>query len=212
MLRQQTNEVVWHELAVTRADLEKLHGHSGATVWFTGLPSSGKSTLANAAAARLYRQGASVFVLDGDNIRHGLNNNLGFSPEDRAENIRRIGEVARLFTTAGVINLTAFISPYAEDRTTARDLQPDSFIEVFCECSLEECERRDPKGMYRKARRGELRGFTGVDAPYEVPTDPELVLRTDEWSIEECVDAVVHYLSERGFIGASGEARAQQRR
>ena len=205
MHRQMAKDVIWHESAVTQADLERLHGHGGVTVWLTGLPASGKSTLANAVATELYHMGVSVFVLDGDNIRHGLNRNLGFSPEDRAENIRRIGEVARLFTTAGVINLTAFISPYAGDRSAARELQPETFVEVFCDCSLEECERRDPKGMYRRARRGELRGFTGVDAPYESPENPELVLRTDEWSVAECVDVVVHYLMQRGFIRAEAQ-------
>lgn len=202
MPRQKAKDVIWHEFAVTQVDLERLHDHGGVTVWFTGLPASGKSTLANAVAAELYHLGVSVFVLDGDNIRHGLNRNLGFSPEDRAENIRRIGEVAKLFTTAGVINLTAFISPYSGDRSGARELQPRTFVEVFCDSSLEECERRDPKGMYRRARRGELRGFTGVDAPYEPPENPELVLRTDEWSVAECVEVVVHYLRQRGFLWA----------
>ena len=202
MPKERKKDVVWHKPAVSQAALERLHGHRGVTVWFTGLPSSGKSTLANVVAARLHKRGVSTFVLDGDNIRHGLNRNLGFSPEDRTENIRRIAEVAKLFTAAGVINLAAFISPYAEDRKLARELQSATFIEVFCDSSLEECERRDPKGMYRRARSGEIRGFTGLDAPYEPPLDPELHLRTDKWSINECVDVIVRLLWQRGDIAS----------
>ncbi|MEW6078793.1 MAG: adenylyl-sulfate kinase [Thermodesulfobacteriota bacterium] len=194
------SNVVWHEHIVSRSDLEQLHGHRGVTIWFTGLSASGKSTLANAVAAELHQRNVSTYVLDGDNIRHGLNRDLGFSPRDREENIRRIGEVAKLFTMAGVVNLTAFISPYIADRKTARDLQPEHFVEVFCDADISVCEQRDPKGMYKKARAGLIRDFTGIDAPYEPPPKPEIHLRTDRHPIEECVEIVIGVLERRGVI------------
>jgi len=200
MTDQKATNITWHEHNVTTEDLQKLHGHKGTTMWFTGLSGSGKSTLANAVAGALHGKGLSTFVLDGDNIRHGLNKDLGFSPEDRVENIRRIGEVAKLFTSAAVINCTAFISPYEADRKIARDLQPDTFIEVFCYADLEVCEERDPKGLYKKARAGEIKGFTGIDAPYEEPSAPELKVDTGKQSLEECVGAVLELLKSRSVI------------
>ena len=201
MTTQKATNITWHEHVVKREDLEKLRGHQGATIWFTGLSGSGKSTLANAVASKLHDIKVSTFVLDGDNIRHGLNKDLGFSAPERVENIRRIGEVAKLFSTAGIVNLTAFISPYQSDRNLARSLQPDSFIEVYCEAALEICERRDPKGMYKKARAGLIKNFTGVDDPYEVPESPELRVPTGTKSLEECADQVIAYLKTRGVIG-----------
>ena len=196
----KSQNITWHERTISTADLEQLHNHRGTTIWFTGLSASGKSTLANGVAAELHKQGISTIVLDGDNIRHGLNKDLGFSPQDRTENIRRIGEVAKLFTSAAVINLTAFISPYRSDRQLARDLQPDKFIEVFCDTSLDTCEERDPKGIYKKARSGEIKEFTGIDAPYEAPENPELRLDTGEMTIDECISKIIGYLGDRGII------------
>lgn len=201
MTDDKTKDIYWHNQAVTTADLEALHKHKGATLWFTGLSASGKSTLANAVARTLHEMGVSTIVLDGDNIRHGLNKDLGFSPESRVENIRRIGEVAKLFSTAAVINLTAFISPYLQDRQTARDLQPESFIEVFCDAGLAVCEERDPKGLYKKARANLIKDFTGVNAPYEAPVNPEINVNTGKLSIEESVQVVVSYLKEKKIIG-----------
>ena len=200
MTEQKATNITWHEQNVTTADLEKLHGHKGCTVWFTGLSGSGKSTLANAVAAALYERGVSTYVLDGDNVRHGLNKNLGFSAEDREENIRRIGEVAKLFTAAAVVNLTAFISPYRADRDKARALQPESFVEVYCDPGLEICEKRDPKGLYKKARAGEIKGFTGVDDPYEAPESPEVTVDTGELSVEQCAANVIEALTAKGFL------------
>ena len=201
MANEKTNEIYWHNQTVTTEDLQTLHKHKGATLWFTGLSGSGKSTLANAVARTLHETGISTIVLDGDNIRHGLNKDLGFSPEDRVENIRRIGEVAKLFTSAAVINLTAFISPYKEDRQTARDLQPETFIEVFCDAGLAVCEERDPKGLYKKARAKIIKDFTGIDAPYEAPDAAEIRVDTGSLSIEDSVKVVVDYLKEKKFIG-----------
>ncbi len=200
MVEQKATNVTWHEQNVTTDDLAKLHGHKGVTVWFTGLSGSGKSTLANAVARTLHEKSINTFVLDGDNIRQGLNKDLGFSPEDRVENIRRIGEVAKLFTSTSVVNLTAFISPYEADRKIARDLQPETFVEVFCYADLEVCEERDPKGLYKKARAGEIKGFTGIDAPYEEPAAAELKVDTGRQSLEECVAAVIECLTARGVL------------
>jgi adenylylsulfate kinase len=200
MTELKATNITWHEHNVTTVDIAKLHGHRGATIWFTGLSASGKSTIANAAAAKLHAVGVSTFVLDGDNIRHGLNKNLGFSAADREENIRRIGEVAKLFTAAGIVNLTAFISPYRADRDRARALQPESFFEVYCDPGIAVCEQRDPKGLYKKARAGQLKGFTGIDDPYEAPTKPDLVLDTGSLTIDECAHAVVDLLRKRGVV------------
>jgi adenylylsulfate kinase len=186
---------------VTREQREERLGQRGATIWFTGLSGSGKSTVAVTVDAMLSERGVASTVLDGDNVRHNLNRDLGFSPEDRTENIRRIGEVGRLFTMAGIINLTAFISPYREDRDSSRELQGDGdFIEVFVDCPIEECERRDPKGLYKKAREGKIPNFTGISAPYEAPEKPEIVLRTAESDVEACASQVIRYLEEHGYI------------
>ena len=170
MAQQKATNITWHEATVTAEDREKLLNQKGCVIWFTGLSGSGKSTLANAVEYVLHQQNHHTYVLDGDNVRHGLNKNLGFSPEDREENIRRIGEVAKLFADAGTIVMTAFISPYRDDRDTARALIADGrFVEVFVECPLEVCEERDTKGLYKKARAGEIKEFTGISAPYESP-------------------------------------------
>ncbi len=198
--RKATN-IVWHPGNVTRDDRQKITGHKGATVWFTGLSGSGKSTIAVAVEKALWDRGVASYVLDGDNIRHGLNSDLGFSPEDRTENIRRIGEVAKLFTDAGVVNLTAFISPYRADRDRVRGIMAaGDFIEVHVDCPIEECERRDVKGLYAKARAGKIPEFTGISAPYEAPEKPELVLRTAELSEEQSVAKVLEYLESKGYI------------
>jgi adenylylsulfate kinase len=197
---KKATNITWHDQEIGRDEFERAHGHKGATIWFTGLSASGKSTLANAVAGELHRRGKRVFVLDGDNVRHGLNKDLSFTPDDRVENIRRIGEVAKLFTAAGIINMTAFISPYASDRQIARDLQPDKFLLVYCYADIEVCEQRDPKGMYKKARAGEIKGFTGVNAPYESPGDADVTVDTGKQSVEESGKAVIAVLEERGII------------
>ena len=200
--------VVWQEYKVTREDRERLLGQKGCVLWFTALPSSGKSTLANEVAHVLHERGHLTCVLDGDNIRHGLNKDLGFSPEDREENIRRIGEVAKLFADAGVIALTAFVSPYRRDRKRARELLEEGrFIEVYVNCPVEVCETRDPKGLYAKAKAGEIPEFTGVSAPYEPPENPEIEIRTDEMSVAEAAELVIHYLEERGIIRKNADER-----
>jgi len=194
-------EVVWHDHKVTKASRRRLNGHSSCVLWFTGLPSSGKSTIAGEVEYELHRRGVRTYLLDGDNIRHGLNSDLGFSPEDREENIRRIGEVAKLFVDSGTVVLVAFISPYRKDRERARNLvEEGEFVEIYVKCPVEVCEKRDPKGMYRKAREGKVQEFTGVSAPYEEPLNPEIVLETDKLSIEECVEKVIRYLEGRGII------------
>lgn len=186
---------------ITRSDRERLLGQRGVTVWFTGLSASGKSTIAILVDEMLAARGRHCCVLDGDNIRHGLNRDLGFSPEDRNENIRRIGEVAKLFTQAGIINLTAFISPYIADRDRNRQIQePRDFIEVFVECPLEVCEQRDPRGLYAKARAGLVPEFTGISAPYEAPLNPEIVLHTGSETEEESATRVVEYLEKNGYL------------
>ena len=206
MTEQKATNIVWHQGKVTRAKREHLSGHRGFTVWFTGLSAAGKSTLAVAMEEALYRHGCHAYVLDGDNVRHGLNKNLAFSPEDRTENIRRIAEVAKLFRDAGVISLTAFISPYRSDRQSARKLaeeEHDAFIEIFVDCPVEVCEQRDPKGMYKKARAGVIKDFTGINAPYEPPENPEIQLRTDKMNVDECVQAIMDYLMEHNYIPSS---------
>jgi len=201
MAEQKATNIVWHPSLITKEDREKLLKQKGCVIWFTGLSGSGKSTLAHAVEEKLYKMGHLTFVLDGDNIRHGLNKNLGFSPEDREENIRRIGEVAKLFAQAGVITMTAFISPYRKDRDRARALLNDGeFIEVFVKVPLEVAEQRDPKGLYKKARAGEIKEFTGIDAPYEEPLNPELVIDTSQLSLEESAQKVIDYLKEKKII------------
>lgn len=201
MAEQKATNVTWHEHSVPKEDREKLNGHKGAVLWFTGLSGCGKSTIANQTDHLLHQKGIHTFVLDGDNVRMGLNKNLGFSPEDRTENIRRIGEVAKLFADAGIVVLTAFISPYREDRDAVRSLLPEgSFHEVFVNASLETCEARDPKGLYKKARAGEIKGFTGIDAPYEEPAKAELTLDSDSKGIDELAGEVVSHLEASGII------------
>jgi adenylylsulfate kinase len=201
MTEQKATNITWHQSSLNKPDREKLLNQKGVVIWFTGLPSSGKSTLAHVVEEELYKRGHLSYVLDGDNIRHGLNKNLGFSPEDREENIRRIGEVAKLFANSGAITMTAFISPYRKDRDKARQLLEDrEFIEIFVKVSLEEAEQRDPKGLYKKARAGEIKEFTGISAPYEEPLNPELVIDTNELDVEKSRDVVIRYLEEKKII------------
>ncbi len=201
MANLKSQHVVWHPGAVTKTDRETISGHKACTIWMTGLPASGKSTLAVALEKALWDRGVHAYVLDGDNIRHGLNKDLGFSPEDRNENIRRIGEVAKLFTSAGVINVTAFISPYRADRDQARKIMGDGeFVEVYVDCPVEECERRDPKGHYKKARAGEIPEFTGISAPYEPPLNAEIVVHTERESEAQSVAKILSYLETRGYV------------
>jgi adenylylsulfate kinase len=193
--------VVWHDHRVSKAERRKLNNHNSCVVWFTGLPSSGKSTIAGEVEHQLNSKGIRTYLLDGDNVRHGLNSNLDFSPEDREENIRRIGEVAKLFVDAGIITLVAFISPYRKDREKARHiLEAGEFIEVYVKCPAEVCEQRDPKGLYQKARQGEIKEFTGVSAPYEEPLHPEIVLETDKLAVDESVKKIIDYLENRRII------------
>jgi adenylylsulfate kinase len=200
-MERKASNIVWHQAKITKEDRHRLNNHKSCVLWFTGLSASGKSTLATEVERELYNRGIRTYVLDGDNIRHGLNKDLGFSPEDRKENIRRIGEVAKLFVDSGLFALTAFISPYREDRDMVRSmLQEGEFIEIYVKCPLEVCESRDPKGLYKKARAGEIKDFTGISAPYEEPLNPELMIETDKQTIEESVQQVVGYLRERGYI------------
>lgn len=198
---QASTNVVWHNATVTRARREIQNGHHGAIIWFTGLSGSGKSTLAHAVEEALHQQGCRTFVLDGDNVRHGLCGDLGFSEKDRQENIRRIGEMAKLFMEAGIIVLTAFISPYRVDRNRVRGMvgQGD-FIEVYCDTPIEVCETRDVKGLYKKARAGEIAEFTGISSPYEKPETPELVLNTGVDSLDRCVQEVMSKITKLGIF------------
>jgi len=193
--------IVWHHATVTRARREMQNGHRGAIVWFTGLSGSGKSTLAHAVEEHLHQQGCRTFVLDGDNVRHGLCGDLGFSSKDRVENIRRIGEMAKLFMEAGVIVLTAFISPYRADRERVRGMvEHGDFIEIYCNAPIEICESRDVKGMYKKARAGQIAEFTGISSPYEVPENAELTVDTGRAELEACVQQVIRGMAQRGLI------------
>ncbi|MBE50906.1 MAG: adenylyl-sulfate kinase [Flavobacteriales bacterium] len=194
------DNLYFHKHRVPRDLKEKKNLHQSRVIWFTGLSGSGKSTIANATEKLLHDMGIHTYILDGDNVRMGLNKDLGFSPEDRTENIRRITEVSNLFADAGILVLTAFISPYLEDRESARKVIGEDFVEVFVDTPLDVCESRDPKGLYKKARSGEIKGFTGIDAPYEVPTNPELSIRTDQQGIDECAQIVVDYLKENNII------------
>jgi len=203
MAEQKATNVHWHEGDITREHRARLLGHRGATIWFTGLSGSGKSTVAVELEGILHEHGVLAYRLDGDNVRMGINKNLGFSAEDRAENIRRIGEVAKLFADAGVIALSSFISPYIADRDAVRALHEAAgidFIEVFVDCSLESAEARDPKGLYKKARAGEIKNFTGIDDPYEAPASPELHLRSDRQDLDEEVAMILAELKGRGII------------
>ncbi len=201
MTEQKATNVHWHEHHITRQERERLNGHKGVVLWFTGLSGCGKSTIANAVDAMLHARGIHTCVLDGDNIRMGLNKNLKFSPEDRTENIRRIGEVSKLFCGAGTIVSTAFISPYKADRDGVRNLMPPGdFIEILVKASIDTCESRDPKGLYKKARAGEIKDFTGISAPYESPENPEIVLDSDTQGIAQLAEQVVSYLENKGYL------------
>ncbi len=201
MAEARSTNITWHEGNVTREDREKLLAQRGVTVWLTGLSGSGKSTVAVAAEHALLERGRLAYVLDGDNVRHGLNQNLGFSPEDRTENIRRIGEVAKLFTDSGIIVMTSFISPYRADRDAVRALMGEGdFVEAYVSADVATCEQRDPKGLYKKARAGEIPEFTGISAPYEAPENPELVIDTSTQTVEESVVQLVGYLEETGYL------------
>ena len=204
MAEQRATNITWHQQQVTRADRERLLGQKGVTVWLTGLSGSGKSTIAVAAEEALVGRGRLAYVLDGDNIRHGLNKNLGFSPEDRTENIRRIGEVAKLFTDAGARSSSpSFISPYRADRDLVRALHDAGrFVEVHVAASVETCESRDVKGLYKKARAGEIKEFTGISAPYEAPAAPELTIDTNGEPVEKSVERLVAYLEAKGYLGS----------
>ena len=201
MSETKATNIVWHAHTVTREEREQQFSHRGCTIWLTGLSGSGKSTIANALDAELVKRGIRSYVLDGDNVRHGLNKDLGFSPEDRTENIRRIGEVAKLFTDAGIINVTAFISPYREDRDRARAIQKEGdFLEVYVRASVETCEGRDTKGLYAKARAGQIKEFTGISAPYEEPAKPEVTVDTESQSVEESLAVILEYLQVNGYL------------
>ena len=206
MSEQKATNVHWHGGEINRPERAQLLGHGGATLWFTGLSGSGKSTIAVGLEQALYQRGVLVYRLDGDNIRLGINKNLGFSAEDRAENIRRVGEVSKLFVDGGVIVLSSFISPYLVDRQIVRELhEADNmpFIEVFVDCSLEAAEERDPKGLYKKARAGEIKNFTGIDDPYEAPEAPEVHLHTDQQALEEEVEYLLDLLEKQGLLPAA---------
>jgi len=201
MSAPKSANITWHGGHLTRETRERIYGHRGATLWFTGLSGSGKSTVARQVELALAERGHHVYTLDGDNVRHGLCRDLGFSPEDRAENIRRIGEVAKLFTDAGTLTLAAFVSPYRSDRDGVRALlAPGDFIEVYVAADLSVCESRDPKGLYKAARAGKIAEFTGISAPYEAPLAPEITLRTDEEDVDASAARVLAYLAQHGHI------------
>lgn len=199
MNKSKSPNTVWHSATVTRARREQLNGHRSAVLWFTGLSGAGKSTIAHAVEERLHQLGCRTYVLDGDNVRHGLCGDLGFSIEDRHENIRRLGEVSKLFADAGVITLSAFISPLRADREKVRQLAGDDFIEIYCNCPIEICEERDIKGLYKKARKGEIKDFTGISSPYEEPDQAEVVIDTSRASIDMAVAQVLACLVARGI-------------
>ncbi len=206
--------IVWHHATVTRKRREAQNRHRSVILWFTGLSSAGKSTLAHALEEQLHQGGCRTFVFDGDNVRHGLCKDLGFSEADRHENIRRVGEMAKLFIETGVIALTAFISPFKADREQVRQLVPEGdFIEVYCKCSLAVCETRDPKGLYQRARLGEIKNFTGINSPYETPENPELVVDTESLTLEKSVQCVMRFLNEKRIVHLSKkpEENAQQK-
>lgn len=203
MTRPKADNLTWHIGEVDKDARSSAYGHRGAVLWFTGLSGSGKSTIGHRVERMLIDRGAFAYVLDGDNVRHGLNSDLGFAPEDRVENIRRIGEVSKLFADAGALVVSAFISPYRKDRDRIRSLVPEGeFVEVFVDTPLEICEARDPKGLYKKARAGEIKNFTGLDAPYEAPENPEVHLETADLSVDEAAAQVIRYLEDKKILGA----------
>jgi adenylylsulfate kinase len=198
------NNIVWHEPSINIDSRWKSNGYKSSVLWFTGLSASGKSTIAHALDRYLHEKGIHSYVLDGDNVRHGLNKDLDLSPASRKENIRRIGEVSKLFVDAGLLVIAAFIAPFREDRRQIRALlEKEQFIEVFVKCSIDECERRDPKGLYKKVRKGEIKEFTGISAPYEEPEDPEIILESDKFSKDECLGLISDYLIEKKIIPTS---------
>jgi len=200
-MTEKSSNTIWHNATVTRARREHLNNHKSVILWFTGLSGAGKSTLAHAVEEQLYQLQCRTYVLDGDNVRHGLCGDLGFTDTDRQENIRRIGEIAKLMLEAGVISLTAFISPFEKERQLARKLVPHGdFLEIYCYCELDICEQRDVKGLYKKARSGEIKHFTGISSPYEVPKKPEIKINTGQDSLEDCVTQVINLLRDRGII------------
>jgi adenylylsulfate kinase len=212
LTQQNSSNTVWHNATVTRQRRERLNGHRAAILWFTGFSGAGKSTLAHAVEEVLHQGDCRTFVLDGDNVRHGLCSDLGFSEADRQENIRRIGEMAKLYNEAGVIVLTAFISPFRADRERVRGLVPHGeFIEIFCDASIEVCESRDVKGLYARARAGEIPDFTGISSPYEVPEAPELVVPTGTADLAACVDMVLECMASRGIVDATSRAQTEER-
>ena len=197
----KSSNVIYHQASVTRQRRNKLNNHRSIVLWFTGLSGSGKSTLAHALEEKLFQKGCRTFVLDGDNVRHGLNCNLGFSEEGRTENIRRISEVSKLMLESGLIVMTAFISPFSKDRNEARNLiSNDDFIEIYCKASLETCETRDVKGLYKRARAGEIKNYTGIDSPYEVPENPELTIDTDNQNLDDSVSTILKFLESNEII------------
>jgi len=197
----KNSNIIYHQASVTRERRNNLNNHNSIVLWFTGLSGSGKSTLAHALEEKLFQRGCKTFVLDGDNVRYGLNSNLDFSLAGRTENIRRISEVSKLMLDSGLIVMTAFISPIAKDRNAARKLiSSDDFIEIYCKASLETCETRDVKGLYKRARAGEIQNYTGIDSPYEMPENPELIIDTDEQSLEESVTIIFRFLESNGII------------
>lgn len=196
-VNENDKNIIWHHSVIKKEDRQKLNGHKSLMIWFTGLSGSGKSTIANALQHELFKNNVSVYLLDGDNLRHGINSNLSFSSEDRKENIRRTAEIGKLFVDAGIVVLAAVISPFEKDRLNARKIFPaDEFIEVYVKCSLEECEKRDPKGLYKKARNGEIKQFTGIDQPYDEPKNPEIVLDTNQLSLVQSVELLTSYIFE----------------
>ena len=200
-LKMKSSNIIYHQATVTRNRRNKLNNHRSIVLWFTGLSGSGKSTLAHSLEEKLFQRGCSTFVLDGDNVRHGLNSNLDFSEAGRTENIRRISEVSKLMLESGLIVMTAFISPFSKDRNEARKLiTSDDFVEIYCKASLEKCESRDVKGLYKRARAGEIKNYTGIDSPYEVPENPELIIDTDNYSLEDSVSTILEFLELNGII------------
>ena len=197
---EDKKNIKWHNSSISRQNLESLRGHNGMVLWFTGLSGSGKSTLANALNEALYAKKISTYLLDGDNIRHGLCKDLGFSDKDREENIRRIGEVANLFMNAGIVAITAFVSPFKSDRDKVRKIIGKDFIEIFCAANLDICEKRDTKGLYKKARLGQIKDFTGISSPYEIPNDPEIIVDTGSMDINDSVIQIMKYLSDKEFL------------
>ena len=197
---ENTKNIKWHSTTISRQNLESLRGHRGMVMWFTGLSGSGKSTLANALNEALHEKKISTYLLDGDNIRHGLCKDLGFSDKDREENIRRIGEVANLFMNAGIVTITAFVSPFRSDREKVRNIIGKDFIEVFCAANLDICETRDTKGLYKRARLGEIKDFTGISSPYEIPNDPEIIVETGSLDLNASVRQIINYLGEKELL------------